>query len=47
MKWNHYFAAALFGTLLFLAAGAPPIAVFTGVTAVAVINIFRTRRARQ
>lgn len=47
MKWNHYLAAALFTSLVFLAAGAPPIAVLAGITAVALFNVFHTGRARR
>lgn len=47
MKWNHYFAAVLFGSVLFLMAGAPLFSVLAGAALAAIINIFRTRRARQ
>ncbi len=47
MKWNQYFAAALLGSILFLMAGAPLFSVLAGAALVAIINIWRTRRARQ
>ena len=47
MKWNHFFAAALLGSILFLMAGAPLFSVLAGTALVAIVNIWRTRHARQ
>jgi hypothetical protein len=47
MKWNHYFAAVVFGGFVFVAAGAPLWTVVAGASAVAVINLVRFKRARQ
>lgn len=47
MKWNHYFAAVLFGSILFVMAGAPLFSVLAGALLAAIINVVRLRRARQ